>query len=127
MFWMGPYIARLLSPSGMLTTAALCAAVRWLLFSFELDIAFLVLLQMSSGIDLQHGVSRPNAHHRRLCRPSQILSVQGLYVTIQAVCSAGATLAAGAIFKTHSAWVFVLSAGLALLPARRHRQISATR
>lgn len=115
MFWLGPYVARLLSPTGTLAAAALCAVARWLLFSTEPDVEFLVLLQVSQALTFSMtylGLMRIIAG---FVGPRRSSSVQGLYVTIQASFSASATFAAGAIFNAHRAWVFILSAGLALL------------
>lgn len=115
MFWLGPHVARLLSPTGMLATAAVCAAARWMLFFTELDIAFLVLLQLSQALTFSMtylGLMRLIAGFVGSRRSSY---VQGLHLTIQSAFSAVATFAAGAIFNAHGGWVFILSAGLALL------------
>lgn len=95
--------------------AAAWAALRWLLFSVEPDIGWLILLQMFQALTFSMtylGLMRIMA---RLIGPHRSSSVQGRYVTIQAVFSAVATLAAGALFKSHGPWAFMLSAGLALL------------
>ena len=115
MFWAGPHIARRIGPLPLLLLAATVAAGRWALFAFDLGLPVLVLLQLAQALTFSGTYLGLMRFIAVTVSEQRAGTVQGSYMTMQSLASAGTTLLTGALFQAHAGLAFVAAAGVALV------------